>query len=129
MSLLYEALLRSQQECPKSAEATKVSLSGEDGNSFLGAINSLYPTSATSSKSRPEAPSLAPPLAIQDIPGRSPILPGQIITSNTPESPEGVTILNGFRRLNLPHQEESRLVFRADPHGLAAAQFRHFRRT
>src|SRR3984893_6887501 len=129
MSLLYEALLRAQQERPKSAKATEVSLSGEDGNSFPVAIESLYSTSAKSSNSKPEAPSLAPLLAIEDIPGRSPVLPGQIVTSNTLESPEGVTILNGFRRLTLPHQEESRLVFRADPHGLAAEQFRLLRRT
>ncbi len=58
-----------------------------------------------------------------------PELPRQIVMSNTLESPEGVTILNGFRRLTLPHQEESRLVFRADPHGLAAEQFRLLRRT
>ncbi len=129
MSLLYEVLLRAQQESSKSTKATKVSLSGEDGNSFLVAIESLYSTPAKSCKSKPEAPSLAPPLAIEDIPGRSPVLPGQIVTSNTSESPEGVTILNGFRRLTLPHQDESRLVFRTDPHGLAAEQFRLLRQT
>jgi Mrp family chromosome partitioning ATPase len=110
MSLLYKALLRAQQERPKSAE---VSISGQDENSFLVAIESLYSSSAKSSKSKPEAPSLAPLSA----------------TSKTFESPEGVRLLNGFRRLILPHQEESRLVFRADPHGLAAEQFRLLRRT
>ena len=129
MSQLYEALLRAQQERPKSAKANEVGLSREDGNSFLAAIESLYSTSAKSSNSQSEAPLLAPPSAIEDIPGRSPVLPGQIVTSNTLESPEGVTIRNGFWRLTLPHQEDARLVFRADPHGLAAEQFRLLRST
>ena len=129
MSLIYEARLRADQKRRKSAKASEVSISGQDGNSCLAAIESLYSTSGQSSRSKPEAPSLAPLSAIEDIPGHSPELPRQVITSNPLEPPEGVTLLNGFRRLILPHQDESRLVFRADPHGLAAEQFRLLRRT
>lgn len=71
MSLLYRELLRAQKERPKSAKATEVSIFGQDGNSLLVAIEPLYSTSAKSAKSKPEAPSLAPLSAIEDIPGRS----------------------------------------------------------
>jgi Mrp family chromosome partitioning ATPase len=128
MSLIYEALLADHKR-RKSAKASEVSISGQDGNSCLAAIESLYSTPGQSSRLKPEAPSLAPLSAIEDIPGHSPELPRQGVTSNPLEPPEGVTLLNGFRRLILPHQDESRLVFRADPHGLAAEQFRLLRRT
>ena len=129
MSLIYDKLSRAQQESAKSGKAAEVRISGQDGNSILAAIDSLYSTAAKSSGAKTEAPSLAPLSAIADIPERCMEFPRQIAISNTLESPEGVTSLYGFRRLILPHQDESRLVFRADPRGLAAEQFRLLRRT
>jgi Mrp family chromosome partitioning ATPase len=129
MSLIYEALLRAQQDCSKSEKATDAIISGQEGNSSLAGIESVCSPAAESPKSRPEAPSFAPRSASEDIAGRFPKLPRQMVISNPLESPEGVTELHGFRRLILPHQEETRLVFRANPHGLAADQFRLLRRT
>jgi Mrp family chromosome partitioning ATPase len=129
MSVLYERLLRAQQKCSKSGEATDVVISGQEENSFLAGMESLYSPPANSPTSNSEAPSFASLSASEDIPARVPKLPRQMVISNTLESPEGVTELHGFRRLLLPHQEETRLVFRADPQGLAAEQFRLLRRT
>src|ERR1700732_1989973 len=115
MSILYEALLRAEQKGSKSGKATDVVSSGQEENSVVAGTASLHSFAAERPKSKPEAPSSAPRSASEDIPGRFPELPRQMVVSNTLESPEGVTELHGFRRLILPYQEETRLVFRADP--------------
>ena len=54
MSLIYETLVRADLKRRKSAKASEVSISGQDGNSCLAAIESLYSTSGQSSRSKPE---------------------------------------------------------------------------
>jgi succinoglycan biosynthesis transport protein ExoP len=58
MSLLYDKLSRAQQESAKSGKAAERSISGQDGNSFVAAIDALYSMPAKSSEPK-ETPSPA----------------------------------------------------------------------
>lgn len=116
MSRLYEALRRAKEERRNAGSAADVSISGQDGDSCLAAIESVPP----------EAPSSATLSTAEDI---SQELPHQLTTSDTFEPPDLVQSPNGFRHLTLPLREESRLAFHTHPHGLAAEQFRLLRRT
>ena len=113
----------------RSGQAVVVGVCGPEGKAFLDELDSLYSTATKSPRSEPEALKYVPLAGIVDIPECSTKLSPKIIISHTPESPEGITIVHGFRRLSLPHQDESRLVFRTNLHGSAAEHFRLLRRT
>jgi len=126
MSWFYEALLRAEKERSKG---TAVSITGQSGGSFLTAIQSCPPVLVESSNAKPEGRSSGAVLTDEDTPRPSSGVPNQVVPSDTLEASNGVGSPNGFRHLTLPLQEESRLIFHTDPHGLAAEQFRLLRRT
>jgi Mrp family chromosome partitioning ATPase len=122
VSWIYEALLRAEQERPKSEKERGASVSDQDGNSFLSAVESLSALSEHA-RSGPE-PSPAVPRQ-ENVPAVSAALPGQV----TPAALESKwKSPNGFRQVALAARDDSRLVYHANPHGLAAEQFRVLRR-
>lgn len=129
MSWFYEALLRAEKERAKPGNGTSGRISDQGGESSRTAIQSYSPDSGEASKATPETRSAAAVLTDEDIPTPSLGVPHQVPLSTTFEPSEKVESPNGFRHLNLPLREESRLVFHTDPHGLAAEQFRLLRRT
>jgi capsular exopolysaccharide synthesis family protein len=66
--------------------------------------------------------------AVESISTASPELSSSVLSTEECDAPRPDHSSNGFRHLILPAVESSRLVFRTDPHGLAAEQFRLLRR-
>jgi Mrp family chromosome partitioning ATPase len=128
MSSIYEALLKARQERP-NLEDSRDGIHNHDGRSFLIELESLFATATNQPHLEcgiPTSPAVSP---IANMPEACAELPCQIVISEKPKSPEGITSLHGFRRLILPHEEQSRLVFRSNPHGSAADRFRFLSQT
>jgi len=121
MSLLYEALSRAERERLKSKNVAHENVLA-DKNSIL-AVNELHTPSAGLSKHAPADSSVALQLGAESI--SSPFTTQRTNAEFKTVEPPGGT----FRRIILPHQGESRLVFRADRNGFAAEQYRLVCRT
>jgi capsular exopolysaccharide synthesis family protein len=123
MSRLYESLLQAEQKL-KLKERAEIT-SADD--SVLAEIEALVSISAEGSNPYAEEPS--PPIlsTVEEI--LTPLeLPSQVATSYTDQPSAGFT-RKRFRHLVVPFQENSRVAFHTNPHGLVAEQFRLLRRT
>jgi capsular exopolysaccharide synthesis family protein len=128
MSWFYDALLRAEKDRPGAGKDGGASVSSPGGDSFLTAIESLSSMSTKGTPATTRAVSSAAVLT-EEAPVPSPEVPTPAAVPATFVAAEKAQSRNGYRHLDLPVQEESRLVFHTDSHGLAAEQFRLLRRT
>jgi len=120
MSKVYEALRQREREDSTSAcsQATtfETLAEGLDSSTFNPELGITDPILQAALASAEEERVLAhEPLPL--------VYPQSAAPLSEPQ-----TSSNGFRRLRVEHREDSRLVFQTDRHGLAAEQFRFFRR-
>ena len=102
--------------------AKGIDIVGQNGDSTPGDSSSSSPT-------RPEGPSREVLSGVGDTATPHPELCAQVIALDSLGVSRGAKSPNGFRQLPLFVREESRLVFKTDPDGLAAEQFRLLRQT
>jgi capsular exopolysaccharide synthesis family protein len=119
MSWFYEALLRAEKERPKTNNGEAPKKHSLNGESLLAPVEPLTHgrTGAVEAK---HAPVFDKAISTVNRDATAPSIrqPDRCVDVSS----------NGFRHLFLPGGEDSRFVFRADPHGLPAEQFRLLRR-
>ena len=125
MSWFYDALVRVEEEKPSAAKQPGSTVLIDEGASFLTALEFITPISQKPFKEHSAEPILLaaetrakPTPEVQAV--HDAVVPIHIVE---PPSSE-----NGYPRLTVPVREDSRLVFHADRHGLAAEQYRLLRR-
>jgi Mrp family chromosome partitioning ATPase len=143
VSGVHEALRRAQEDARRLASLSKAVFGGQDGPTSK-------PKNGSPSSSKPEAslreivsaldsiltapPESSRPIfsteksAVESISTAPPESSRTVFSTEKSDAPRADHSSNGFRHLILPAGEGSRLVFRNDPRGLAAEQFRLLRR-